>query len=168
MTATAGGASAFATGSGAERALHIVAGIGDERFAFPVSHVEEAIDAPAIEWVPVAPGGMLGQLKHRGRMIGAWDAGWAFRLTRAARGGAALVLRDGPGRIALVVDDVVEMARIETADVRDVPGGADLDGVLRGICFSAHQGQSLVNIVRVDALTALLAARGPILDGGTQ
>ncbi len=110
---------------------------------------------------------MLGQLKHRGRMIGAWDAGWAFRLGAPARGGAALVLRDGPGRIALMVDDVIEMARIETTDVRDVPGGADLDGVLRGICFSAQHGQTLVNIVRVEALTALLSARGPILDGGS-
>jgi chemotaxis signal transduction protein len=133
-----------------------------------VSHVEEAVDAPSVEWVPIAPAGMLGQLRHRGRMIGAWDAGRAFRLVRPARGGAALVLRDGAGRIALVVDDVMEMARIETADVRDVPGGADLDGVLRGICFAAHHGQTLVNIVRVDALTALLSARGPILDGGTQ
>ena len=59
--------------TGAEHALHIVAAIGGERFAFPVSHVEEAIDAPSIDWVPVAPGGMLGQVRHRGRMIGAWD-----------------------------------------------------------------------------------------------
>jgi hypothetical protein len=67
-----------------------------------------------------------------------------------------------------VVDDVMEMVRIEAAGVHDVPGGADLDGVLRGICFPAQHGQSLVSIVRVDALTAMLSARGSILDGGTQ
>jgi chemotaxis signal transduction protein len=158
--------SVSAPGVPAERALHIVVRLGDERFAFPVSHVEEALDAPSVEWVPVAPQGMLGQLTHRGRMIGAWDAGWAFRLEKPARGGAALVLRDGPSRVALVVDDVVEMARIEPADVHDVPGGADLDGVLRGITFSRHGANPLVNIVRVDALTAMVSSGGPILDGG--
>jgi chemotaxis signal transduction protein len=157
---------AVATPLAAERALHIVVRVGGERFAFPVSHVEEALDAPQIEWVPVAPSGMLGQLAHRGRMIAAWDAGWAFRLMAAARAGAALVLRDGPRRVALVVDDVLEMARIEPADVHDAPAGSDLDGVLTGVCFSAQENHPLVNIVRVDALAALVSARGPILDGG--
>jgi len=153
---------------GVEQVLHIVVRVGGERFAFPVSHVEEALDTPAVEWVPVAPEGMLGQVAHRGRMVGAWDAGWAFRLAKAARGGAALVLCDGPRRVALVVDDVMEMARIETADVRAVPGGADLDGVLSGVCFSAQVGGMLVNVVRVDALAALCllsAAPGTIVEG---
>jgi chemotaxis signal transduction protein len=145
----------------AERALHIVVRVGDERFAFPVSHVEEAIDAPAVEWVPVAPEGMVGQLPHRGRMLGAWDAGWAFRLARPAAAGAALVLCDGPRRVALVVDDVTEMAPIGPADVHAVPSGADLDGVLRGVCFSPG-GHSLVNVVRVDALAALVTSRGAV------
>jgi chemotaxis signal transduction protein len=155
----------------AEQALHIVVRVGDEQFAFPVSHVEEALDAPVVEWVPVAPAGMLGQLPHRGRMVGAWDAGWAFRLARPAAAGAALVLRDGPRRVALVVDDVTEMARIEPADVRAVPGGADLDGVLDGVCFSSHGGSALVNVVRVDALAALclsVSPRGTFVDGMTR
>jgi chemotaxis signal transduction protein len=155
----------------AEQALHIVVRVGDERFAFPVSHVEEALDAPVIEWVPVAPAGMLGQVPHRGRMVGAWDAGWAFRLARPAGAGAALVLRDGPRRVALVVDDVTEMARIEPADVRPVPSGADLDGVLAGVCFSSQGGSALVNVVRVDALAALcllVSPRGTFVDGMTR
>ena len=154
----------------AEHALHIVVRVGDERFAFPVSHVEQALDAPAIESVPVAPAGMFGQLQHRGRMVGAWDAGWAFRLARPAVGGAALVLRDGPRRFALVVDDVVEMARLEATDVHAVPGGSDLDGVLRGVCFASAQGNALVSLVRVDALAALCfftSPRGTFVEGVT-
>ena len=145
--------------------LHIIARVGGERFAFSVSQVEEAVDAPAVEWVPVAPAGMLGQLPHRGRMVGAWDAGWAFRLPGPAAAGAALVLRDGARRVALVVDDVVEMARIEPGALHAVPGGADLDGVLSGIYFhtgsnaarstAEPSGGALVNVVRVDALAAL-------------
>jgi chemotaxis signal transduction protein len=155
---------------GTDHALHIVVGVGGENFAFSVSHVEEAIDAPAVEWVPVAPEGMLGQLPHRGRMVGAWDAGWAFRLPRAAAAGAALVLRDGPRRIALVVDDVMEMARIEPADVQAVPGAADLDGVLSGICLAKKRGgahEKLVNVVRVEALAALVGSRGTFAEGMT-
>jgi chemotaxis signal transduction protein len=139
-----------------------------------VSHVEEALDAPHVEWVPVAPAGMLGQIAHRGRMVGAWDAGWAFRLTSPARAGAALVLRDGSRRVAVIVDDVIDMARIDPADIRPVPAGADLEGVLGGVCFAAgqaggdaHAGHSLVNVVRVEMLAALLASRGTITEGLT-
>jgi len=148
-----------------DHALHIVVGVGGEHFAFSVSHVEEAIDAPAVEWVPVAPEGMLGQIPHRGRMVGAWDAGWAFRLPGRAAAGAALVLRDGPHRIALVVDDVIEIARIEPAHVQDVPEAADLDGVLSGICLAKQRGGALVNVVHVEALSALLASRGTFAEG---
>ena len=153
----------------AERALHIVVRVGAERFAFPASHVEEAVDTPAVEWVPVAPAGMLGQVPHRGRMVGAWDAGWAFRLAAPAIAGVALVLRDGPRRVALIVDDVVEMESIDPADVRAVPGGGDLEGVLSGVCFSMRGGgRSLVNVVRVDALAALcslVSSRGTVVEG---
>lgn len=154
-----------------DHALHIVVGVGGERFAFSVSHVDEAIDAPSIDWVPVAPAGMLGQMLHRGHMVGAWDAGWAFRLPAPAAAGAALVLRDGPRRMALVVDDVMEMARIESADLHDVPGAADLDGVLSGVCLASKRGgtkEKLVNVVRVEALAALclnVAARGTFAEG---
>ena len=149
-------------------ALHIVVRVGAERFAFPVAAVEQALDAPSVAWVPVAPDGMMGQLLHRDRMIPAWDAGWAFRLAEPAAGGAALVLRDGAQRVAFVVDDVLEMARIESGEIRGVPGGADLDGVLSGICFADDRGNALVNIVRVDALAARLSSRGTIVDGVTR
>ncbi len=153
---------------------HIVVGVGSERFGFPVSQVEEALDAPHIEWVPVAPLGMLGQVAHRGRMVGAWDAAWAFRLPSSTTAGAALVLRDGPRRVAIIVDDVIDMARIDTADIQPVPAGADLEGVLGGVCFAAQQagvktrsGHPLVNVVRVEALVLQLAAQGTIMEGLT-
>lgn len=147
--------------------LHIVALVGAERFAFPAQSVEEAVDAPTIEWVPVAPDGMLGQLMHRGRMIGAWDAGRLFHLASPARAGAAVILRNGAGRVALAVDDVTEMTRLDPIDVRAVPGGSDPDGVLAGVCLQrdAGAGQSLVNVVHVDALTALVSRRGVPTEG---
>lgn len=148
-------------------ALHIVVRVDGERFAFPVTHVEEALDTPAVEWVPVAPVGMLGQLPHRGRMIGAWDAGQVFRLARPAAAGAALVLCRGERRLAMIVDDVMEMARIEGEAIRPVPGGADADGVLSGVTFASEEGSELVNVVDVDALTALVSSRGTLGEGLT-
>lgn len=150
--------------------LHIIARVGGEHFAFPASEVEEAVDAPAIEWVPVAPKGMLGQVAYRGRMVGAWDAGWLFRFAAPAAGGAALLVRDGERRFALVVDDVTEMVRIESIQVRATPPGADADGVLRGIWFRARRrvgraGTPLVNVVRVDALAAMVSRSGTLVDG---
>ena len=157
-------------GRAEERGLHVVARVGDERFAFPVSQVEEAVDAPAVELVAAAPAGMLGQLPHRGRMVAAWRAGWAFRLTTpagAAVTGVALVLRDGPRRVALVVDDVMGMARIDPAEIHAVPDGADLDGVLAGVCLLAELGNTLVSIVRVDVLAAIVSPQGTMMSGMT-
>ena len=148
-------------------ALHIVVRVGGERFAFPVTHVEEAIDTPTVEWVPVAPAGMLGQLPHRGRMIGAWDAGQVFHLVGPAAAGAALVLCRGERRLAIVVDDVMEMARIDGAGIRPVPGGLDAEGVLSGVCLATQGGNELVNVVDVDALTALVSSRGTLVEGMT-
>lgn len=150
--------------------LHVVARVGDERFAFPVSRVDEAVDAPAVDTVPAAPAGMVGQLLHRERSVAAWHAGWAFRLSTpggASATGVAIVLRDGARRVALVVDDVLGMAHIDPAAVRAVPDGADLDGVLSGVCLVAEMGNALVNVVRVDVLARMLSPYGTMMSGMT-
>lgn len=153
-------------------ALHIVALVGGETFAFAVSDVEEALDAPSIEWVPVAPDGMLGQLLHRGRMVAAWDAARVFRLAAPATGGAALVLRGGTAHLALVVDDVTDVVRIGESDLRAAPAGADAEGVLRGVCFRtggrSGDGAALTSVVRVDALAALVARRETLVAGSAK
>ena len=149
--------------------LHIVVRVGNERFAFDATAVEEAVDAPVVEWVPVAPDAMLGQLQHRGRMIGAWDAGRLFHLGTPTRAGAAIVLRDGAGRVALAVDDVTEMTRFEAIDLRPAPPGSDPEGVLSGVSVHATGGgAALVNVVRVDALTALMSRRAAPAGGVTR
>jgi chemotaxis signal transduction protein len=150
--------------------MHVVTRVGDEHFAFPVSQVEEAVDAPAIARVSALPAGMLGQLLHRGRMVAAWDAAWAFRIGTPrgiAETGVALVLRDGPRRVAFVVDDALGMARVDPAGLRPVPEGADLDGVLRGVCRLEEVGHTLVNVVRVEVLADMVAPRGSIMHGVT-
>jgi chemotaxis signal transduction protein len=136
--------------------LHLIARAGGEEFAFPIADVDEALDAPVIEWVPVAPEGMLGQLKYRGTTISGWDAHWAFGLRRASGeapvAGAAVVLRDGRRRFAIVVDDVVELTRLDLERVQPVPVGADAEGALSGVIFSARAAHTLVGVVRCESL----------------
>ena len=147
-------------------ALHLVARVGTERFAFPVAQVDEVIDAPGISWVPGARGGLLGQLDLRDRTLSAYDGAWALGIRRdaaaaanAAGGvGTALVLRDRNERVALVVDDAEDLRMVEPQSVRAVPGGADAEGVLRGVCIASERDRRLVGLVRVSALFARVAA----------
>jgi chemotaxis signal transduction protein len=135
---------------------YIVARVGGERFGFATRDVEEALDAPAVGWVPVARHGLLGQMRHRSHTVSAFDGGWMFGLTRRARGEdtpeTALILRDGDRRLALIVDDVEDMCTIDMQAVRPVPRGADVDGVLRGVVFAPAPLEGLLSLVRVAAL----------------
>jgi chemotaxis signal transduction protein len=145
--------------------LHLVTLVGTERFAFPVAHVEEVIDAPRLSWVPGAPDGLLGQMRHRDRTVSAYDAGAAFGVRRANGTGTALILRDDAARVAVVVDDAEDLQLVAPESVRAVPTGADADGVLRGVCIAA--GRGLMSLVRVDALVARVTARDPRVDDGS-
>jgi chemotaxis signal transduction protein len=140
-------------------ALHVIARVGSERFAFPVSDVEEAIDAPRISWVPGAAPGLAGELRYRDRTVSAFDGGWALGVSRSARGGTALIFRDGSRRLALIVDDVDSLAALPAHTVKPVPAGADGDGVLSGVWFAG--AVQLVGLVSTGALLARVAALGP-------
>jgi chemotaxis signal transduction protein len=117
----------------ARDAMHVVARVGHERFAFRVIDVEEAIDAPRLLRVPNAPAGLEGQFVHRSRTVSAFDSGWMFNVPRRRRAETALVLRVSDDRIALLVDDVEDLTAIEDDQLRAVPPGTDPSGLLRGV-----------------------------------
>jgi chemotaxis signal transduction protein len=150
--------------------LHVVARIGDERFAFPVTDVEEARDAPDVSWAPGAGAGFVGQLRSRDRNVSAYDAGWALGVRRDGLAGGALVLRHGEIRVAMLVDDVEDLVMVEPRWVRRVPGGADDDAVLSGVYRAPRRQGGLVCLVRVGALvahiTTLAAATGEFREPG--
>lgn len=140
--------------------MHVVARVGTERFAFRVAEVEEALDAPGLVAVPNAPAGMRGQLVHRERTVSAYDAAWAFGVTRAgepASTGTALVLRVADDRVALVVDDVEDLASLDSGTMRPAPAGTDPNGLLRGVCLPRAGGaarRSLIGVVNTVAVVA--------------
>jgi chemotaxis signal transduction protein len=116
-------------------AMHVVARVGQERFAFRVADAEEVIDRPQLVRVPNAPAGLVGQFEHRGRMVSAFDAGWMFDVERDPTSETALVLRVADDRLALLVDDVEDLTALDTDAVRPTPAGADPAGLLRGVCL---------------------------------
>jgi hypothetical protein len=67
-----------------------------------------------------------------------------------------------------VVDDVMGMARVDPAELRAVPEGADLDGVLSGVCLLAEMGNALAKVVRVDVLAAIVSPQGTMMSGMTR
>ena len=148
------------TAGATTRDLHVIARVGSERFAFAVADVEEAIDAPHLEWVPAAPPGLAGQMRHRARTLSAFDGGWAFGVARDGRSTTALVLRTGAQRAVLVVDDVDDLTMLDLTTLRPVPAGTDADGVLAGVCVGARDDGHLVNLVRVASLLDKADATG--------
>ena len=60
------------------------------------------------------------------------------------------------------------IARIDPAGIRAAPDGADLDGVLRGVCLVEEMDHALVNVVRVDVLAAIVSPQGTMMSGVTR
>ncbi|MFI5310487.1 MAG: chemotaxis protein CheW [Gemmatimonadales bacterium] len=117
------------------------------------------MDAPQLSWVPRAAEGLVGQVRHRGRTLSAFDAGWLFSVRRTAEATTALVLRDGDARVAVIVDDVEDLQLVEPESLRPVPAGTDPEGVLRGVSRAPARERPLMGLVNVDALLA--RTRGP-------
>lgn len=155
------GLAAAADSLGASDTMHVVARVGDERFAFRVADVEEVIDAPALIAVPNAPPGLSGQFSHRDRTVSAYDAAWAFGIDRRGGAGTALVLRVAGDRTALIVDDVDDLTSLDPGALQPTPAGADPSGLLRGVCLppSGSGDWSLVGVVNAVALVARVSAR---------
>ena len=146
--------------------LHVVALVGGERFAFPVTDVEEAIDAPQIDSVPGAARGLAGQLRYRDRTVSAFDGGWALGVPRTADGGTALILRDGARRLAVMVDDVDDLTSFASDAVHAVPAGTDSDGILSGVWLAG--AAQLVGLVNTEALLIRLTTFGASAIGDAQ
>jgi len=150
-------------------AMHVVARVGVERFAFRVEDVEEVIDAPVLIAVPNAQPGLSGQFSHRDRTVSAYDSAWAFGIARRGGAGTALVLRVAGDRTALIVDDVDDLTFLDPGALRPTPAGADPSGLLRGVCLPPSDAgvRNLLGVVNTVAMVARVSAR-PARDAGAR
>lgn len=128
--------------------------VGGERFALDLALVEEAVELPDVHVVPESHAALLGVFRLRGKLTPIYSPARALGVElRSAV--AALVMRFGSLRLALAVEDVEDVLRLELGAVRDVPGVGDADGILIGV---ARVERSLVALLDADALVAACRA----------
>ena len=129
------------------------------RFATPLANVEEAVDlAPGlVQSVPGDNRMLRGVFPLRGSLVPLYDPERALGMAPAT-GGTAMVVRPvgGGSRAAIVVDDVDDVLNeVLDEDIRPPSGGADLDGIVRGV---VQRDASLIIIVDLYALVAACRA----------
>lgn len=135
----------------------LLARVGRETFAFPIAEVLEAIEAPPVVPTALAPSGMLGQCTLRDRLLPVLDAGTLLGVPREDGTGVLLVLDTDAGRIALRVDDVVDMVLVEPSQRRALPAtGGAMTAMLEDVIAL---GQGIAGAVAMDALRAAVQGR---------
>jgi len=123
--------------------------LGDERFAFDVRALDEALEAPHLESVPAHGRSVLaGIARHDDRSVPVFDAGCLLGV-RGMRGASLLLMRSGVNRLGLLVDEVEDVETVDLSTVRPAPFDAG-DELLLGVTWNGDQ------------LTAILDARALI------
>lgn len=141
----------------------LLARIGAERFAFPIAEVVEAVDAPRVDPVALAPAGVVGQCSHRGRLLPVLDGGALLGVSRIGGAGALLVFATGGETIGLLVDDVLDAELAHPAQRRPVPQtGSASSGHLAGLLALPTGLAALVDlgILRATIRSRLASAAG--------
>jgi chemotaxis signal transduction protein len=98
---------------------------------------------------------MLGVFSIRDALVGAYDAGVLLGVASSARS-TALVMRGRERKLAIVVDDVEDVATILLDDLADPPV-VEADGLMLGVF--RHNGR-LVALLDADTLLAFCRADG--------
>ena len=129
--------------------------IGRELFAMELVEVEEALDLPELKPLPEMIHGMLGVFSLRNALLTAY-APTELIGVRADAPATALVLRGRERRLALVVDDVEDVATVALAELRDAPT-AETDGLMLGVF---RHGAELVALLDAETLLAACRADG--------
>ena len=131
--------------------------VGRELFAAELGAVEETVEPEELRAVPTVRGTLLGTMQLRDRLLPLHSPA---ALLGAPLGGATLALigRVGERRVALAVDDVLDVLDVDFALVRPAPGATESDGFLLGV---ARRGTDLVTLVDWDALVAACVAEHP-------
>jgi purine-binding chemotaxis protein CheW len=136
----------------AARRLFLVARVAGIACALPVERVHEIVRVPAIFRVPGAAPHVLGLVNLRGRIVPALDP--APRLDRdgGERGARArlVVTEHGSEWVALLVDEVLDLARVPAAELTLGPADHELRSV-RGAF--ARRGEQVL-VLDLDTLVA--------------
>jgi purine-binding chemotaxis protein CheW len=132
--------------------------VGVERFAVPMSEVDEVIDAPALQRIPDAAATMLGIAAIRGSFITVYDPRPLLGV-EGGNVGAVLLFARGDRRVGLAVDDVFDPLTAEKHELLPAPGADASDGILIGVI---RRGSDLIAVLDTHAL---LNAASMVVEG---
>ncbi|RAW00514.1 chemotaxis protein CheW [Pseudochryseolinea flava] len=106
---------------------YITFGLGEEKFALPVSFVQEIVEVDKVTKIPNAPEFMLGIINLRGRILPLLDTRLKLGLPKSetTKKSRILVLdievSDKSIQIGALVDVAKEVVEISAADIQDAP-----------------------------------------------
>jgi purine-binding chemotaxis protein CheW len=130
-------------------AQHLLVSLGDERYALPIQDVGEVAILGELTPVPGAPGAVMGVQNLRGGVIAVVDLGAVLGASTPAARAALVVVEDAGDPVALAVDTVVDVGRVDAQPAEDMyaplAGSAVVEGRLVGV---------------IDVRAALRLARG--------
>jgi purine-binding chemotaxis protein CheW len=122
--------------------------VGGERFAVPLSSVDEVIDTQLVQRVPDAAATVLGVVSVRGALLTVYDPR-PLLLVEGRVDGAMLLFVRGDRRVALAIDDVFDPVVIAEEELLPTPGGKAADALLMGV---VRRGTDLIAVLDSDAL----------------
>ena len=129
----------------AERTTWLVFALGATDYAVDVASVQQIIGLQPITRVPRMPDAVRGVINLRGRVVPVIDLRIRFGLEAVDHGQRTciIVVRTAGTDLGIVVDRVVEVARITAAAIEDAPqfGGSDTE-YLHGV--AKHDGRVLL------------------------
>lgn len=127
--------------------------LGAERFALPLSSVDEIVDACDIESAR-NPGGALGVLRVRGEVLPVYDATHVLQSPRVNAQPLALILPSANAFVAVLVDGAEAAPQVRLDGLRTPPALISADRVLDGVLRVSARWVGLINPgAFVDALT---------------
>ncbi len=122
--------------------------VGSERFAVPLSDVDEVIDAQPIQRVPDAAATVLGVTSVRGVLLTVYDPRPLLHVDGSVDA-AMLLFGDDGKRAALAIDDVFDPVIVAEEDLLPPPSGVDSDGIVIGV---VRRASTLIAVLDTEAL----------------
>lgn len=127
--------------------------VGAERFALPMSSVEEIVDASDIEQAS-GNGAALGIIRTQGEILPVYDVTRVLQSSRLNQQPLAIVMRASKKFIAVLIDAAEATPRVHMDGLRTPHGLISSDRVLQGVLRVGTRWVGLLNHgAFVDAVT---------------
>src|ERR1700685_1636115 len=105
----------------AEAHRYLVFRVEDHLYALPADAIAEVIPTPVAARVPLAPKALLGVANLRGSVLPLVSLRGLLGMEIATAGGSHAIVLSCEAPVAIAVDDVETLARVDQADVQTQP-----------------------------------------------